>query len=340
LAATAVVIVLILVVNAGYMGRNLVTYGHPLGSRGKLETHSNEIFDGKVVVSNLLRNASLHAGTPWEPFNDLVFRGIIWIHLKLGIGLTDPRTTVHEGFQVAPPNQDEKRTGNPLHAVLGLAVAVLLAIAALRGRRETRLALLYLGLVAMTFVLLSSMIKFSVFASRYHLPFFVLLAPAVGYEVGRWKIPWLTAGLSCALALASTSWLFRLNERPLLPDRDGYSVARSPRESMYFMTGHYMEVPYRTITESVQDAACSSVGIMLSGDGAEYPFWPLLGKPGSETRLEWIVAGTPSARYRDPEFQPCAVICDGSCPDDWTEVRGLPVKLNLAGFRLFLSSPR
>jgi hypothetical protein len=109
---------------------------------------------------------------------------------------------------------------------------------------------------------------------------------------------------------------------------------------MYFMTGHYMEVPYRTITESVQDAACSSVGIMLSGDGAEYPFWPLLGKPGSETRLEWIVAGTPSARYADPGFQPCAVICDGSCPDDWTEIRGLPVKLNLAGFRLFLSSPR
>jgi hypothetical protein len=152
----------------------------------------------------------------------------------------------------------------------------------------------------MTFVLLSSMIKFSVFASRYHLPFFVLLAPAVGYAVGRWKIPWLTAGLSCALALASTSWLFRLNERPLLPDRDGYSVARSPRESLYFMTGHYMEVPYRTITESVQAAACSSVGIMLSGDGAEYPFWPLLGKPGSETRLEWIVAGTPSVYY--PEF--------------------------------------
>jgi hypothetical protein len=128
--------------------------------------------------------------------------------LKLGIGLTDPRTTVHEGFQVGAPSTDEKRAGNTLHAMIGLIATALLAVAVLRGRRAARLTLLYLGLVAATFVLLSSMIKFSVFASRYHIPFFVLLAPAVGYEAGRWRRPWLAAGLACA-GVASGSWLLR-----------------------------------------------------------------------------------------------------------------------------------
>jgi hypothetical protein len=91
------------------------------------------------------------------------------------------------------------------------------------------------------------------------------------------------------------------------------------------------------MASSVKDAACTSVGVMLSGDAAEYPLWPLLGDPKERIRIEWLVAGTPSARYRDPNFQPCAVVCDFSCPDGWTEVRGLPLALDTAGYRLYLS---
>jgi hypothetical protein len=47
----------------------------------------------------------------------------------------------------------------------------------------------------------------------------------------------------------------------------------------------------------------------ISGAGAEYPYWLLLGAPRDDLRIEWIVAGTPSAQYSDPEL-PCAIICD------------------------------
>jgi hypothetical protein len=336
LASAAIAAGLVLIVNAGYLGRNLVTYGNPVGPEGKRETHANEIMTPEVIASNLLRNAGLHAGTPWEPANDLVFRGIVWLHLRMGLGLSDPRTTVHSGFQVGPPSMDEKDAGNPLQAVLALAATAVLTIQVLRGRREARLPLLTLVLAAGSFLLLSSMIKFTLFASRYHLPFFVLVAPAFGYVVGRWN-GWLVAGLAVVMALASSSWLLHLDERPLLQDSDGYSVATSPRQSLYFTTGHFLEGPYSAMASSVKDAACTSVGVMLSGDAAEYPLWPLLGDPKERIRIEWLVAGTPSARYRDPNFQPCAVVCDFSCPDGWTEVRGLPLALDTAGYRLYLS---
>ena len=48
------------------------------------------------------------------------------------------------------------------------------------------------------------------------------------------------------------------------------------------------------------------------------------------------VAGTPSARYVDTDFVPCAVICDYSCPQEWTSVRNLLLDRDLSGFRLFL----
>jgi hypothetical protein len=75
-----------------------------------------------------------------------------------------------------------------------------------------------------------------------------------------------------------------------------------------------LEEPYRDVAGRVEQAACTSVGVMLGGDSAEYPLWPLLNAPRQPMRIEWIVAGRPAARHVDPTFQPCAAICGGSCP--------------------------
>ena len=138
------------------------------------------------------------------------------------------------------------------------------------------------------------------------------------------------------MALTSSSWLLRLDQRPLLKDKKGYSVATSPRESMYFTSGHYLEDPYRQMVDRIESASCSSVGIALGGDAAEYPLWPFLGAPRPDLEVQWIVAGTPSAKYADSGFLPCAVICDHSCPQVWTSVRNLPLDRDLSGFRLYM----
>jgi hypothetical protein len=62
----------------------------------------------------------------------------------------------------------------------------------------------------------------------------------------------------------------------------------------------------------------------------------VLGTPRPDLRVEWIVAGTPSARFADPDFAPCAVVCDESCPADWTRIRGLPLTYERADYRLFM----
>jgi hypothetical protein len=335
--SATLVTLLVLAVNAGYFGRNLATYGNPLGSRGKLDTHANEILDARVLVSNLMRNASLQAGTPWEPVNSFIFRAVIWTHIKIGIDPTDPRTTIHEEFQVRYSPTDENRAGNPYHAAASIVSLAMLILWVARRRQDSGPALLLLLLAGASFLLLSIMIKFSVFGGRYHLPFFVMAAPSVGFVAGRCRSPWLVAGLSVALAVSSQTTMLRLQTRPLLEDRGGYSLLASPRSSLYFTTGHSLEAPYREVSERIEAAGCSSVGIMLSGDAAEYPLWPLLGAPRARLDVQWIVAGTPSARYTDPAFAPCAVVCDGSCPIEWGSVRELPLALQASVLRLYLA---
>jgi hypothetical protein len=146
------------------------------------------------------------------------------------------------------------------------------------------------------------------------MPFFVLLAPVVGYAVGESRPPWIAVRLAAVMLLTSQPWLFDLQERPLLRDGKGRDVLFTSRPSLYFRLAPGLEEAYRDVASRVEQSACTSVGVMLGGDSAEYPLWPLLYAPRQSMRIEWIVAGTPSARYVDPTFQPCAVICGGSCP--------------------------
>jgi hypothetical protein len=128
-------------------------------------------------------------------------------------------------------------------------------------------------------------------------------------------------------------WLFRLDSRPLLPDRLGRSVLTTERGSLYLPPA--LEFPYREFAGAIRAASCDSVGLMLRGDTAEYPLWAYLGAPRPDLTIEWIVAGTPSERYRRPDFEPCAIVCDSSCPAEWTTVRDLPLRLDHSGYRLF-----
>lgn len=335
-AGTLVVVAAVAIVNLGYVGRNLETYGGPMGPTSKVSATSNEIINMKVVVSNLLRNASLQAGTPWEGLNRQLFRAIVGIHFKIGIDPNDPRTSAHPDFQVFRPSQDETRSGNLLQAVLALITIVGLSAYGAWHWRRTRGVALYVLALVLGFVVFSALYKFTPFGSRYELPFFVLTAPAVAWLMDQFRWPLATSLVALALLVYAWPWLVSLNQRPLLPKEAGKSIATQPRDDFYFAIAPSLQAPYQSIADAIGADSCHSVGLMLGGDAAEYPLWAYLGEPNSPIRIEWIVAGTPSARYRDPSFSPCAVVCDISCPGNWTTVSGLPLAMNESGMRLYL----
>jgi hypothetical protein len=108
-------------------------------------------------------------------------------------------------------------------AVLGLQVV--------RGDREARLPLGYLVLTGISFVILSSMIRFTAFGSRYQLPFFALVAPSFGYVVGRWRPTWIPAALGVALIVTARPWFLHLRT-PVTGD-PRVSDSRAEREPVF-----------------------------------------------------------------------------------------------------------
>lgn len=335
LVLSAMTVAIVLVLNAGYFSRNMALYGNPLGSDSRISAHANTILDWRVFISNVLRNASLHAGTPNAYVNKGIALAIVKVHELIGLDPTDPRTSAHLIFRVRPPSLNEAKAGN-----LGQAILILVAAVLVVWKRKSLdpLALGFASIVIAAFLVISLTFKFTVFGSRYHLPFFVLCAPFVGYVIAKLVPPTGVRLIALVLVVACVPWLVSLDPRPLIPPTGSNepSILTRPRDSLYFVLDPGIESTYRDITSRIRDASCSSVGIMLSGGAAEYPVWVLLGAPRPDLTLESIVAGTESARFSKDDFRPCAVICDSSCPKDLTSIRGLSQVYRASGYRLYM----
>ena len=328
----AVVVGLAVVLNAGFALRNISLYGSVFNPN-EVALHRGPLGSPRLVVSNLLRNASLHAGTPSPHVNKVLARAVLLVHEALGVEVNDPRTTSAGRFRISLPSTHEDLAGNPLHALLGLALA---GAYFLERKRYRGLRGGYAAAVAGSFLMLSVLFKWQIFGSRYHLAFFVLGAPLVGRVLEEVRARRLTWAVVTLLFLSAGPWLLSINSRPLVPlPGRAYvgSILREPRERLYFANGTYLMGPVTEISGAVRRAGCGQVGLMLGGNSPEYLFWVSLGAPEA-VRLEWIVAGTPSARFADPAFQPCAIVCE-RCPEDWSELRGLKRTLYRGGFALF-----
>ncbi|MEJ2013707.1 MAG: hypothetical protein P8X64_15975, partial [Anaerolineales bacterium] len=97
---------------------NMDTYGNPIGTTKLANVHTNELMTPRGWISNIVRHASLHAGTPWESVNRVILRGIIKIHLLIDLSVDDPRTTSIGPYMFWKPRTEESFAGNSAHAYL------------------------------------------------------------------------------------------------------------------------------------------------------------------------------------------------------------------------------
>jgi hypothetical protein len=107
-------LLLVGLLDAAFLARNQGTYGNPAGPELRLGSQLNQVIDTGVVISNLIRNASLHLGTPSPHLNKAMSLAVLWVHARMDLDVNDPRTTAEGSFRVKPPKLQETVAGNLL----------------------------------------------------------------------------------------------------------------------------------------------------------------------------------------------------------------------------------
>jgi len=338
----AFTLLLAVAVNAPHWARNLATFGSPLGpgSSGSPGRESdrltNEAMSPGMLASNIIRNLSLHAGTPSPRLNRALEAAVARAHDRLRVPIDDPRTTrlySDTRFRVAGDPTDPDRAGNPLHLLLIVAAVGLIA---LRPTLRRSPGLVRYGLALAGGALLFCLVlKWQPWHSRLQLPLFVLAAPLVA----------LALQGSGAVILGSTLLLGIQAAPPLLHNRlaplaGRHTVFNTPRINQYFQSFSRRptarQQAYVAAAELIRGRACTEVGLMLDWDQWEHPLWVLL--PGSlrgERRLEHVGVANSSARLArlPPDAPPCALVVGGDRADP-IEVEGRSYRMALRGDRL------
>jgi hypothetical protein len=326
--------VIVLVINFGYLSRNWLVFGSLLGGEAQAQTFTNTIMNLRVLLSNLLRNASLHAGTPWPSVNEGLYTLLAKVHWKLDLGMDDARTSMHPFFTIWDYPPSETHATNTVQAVIILLAVVLVMI---RWKRFRSDVILFGGMGILGFILFSSIFKFDILGSRYHMPFFVLAAPFVAAVFAQTVRPIFLGVLILGLLVGASPILLSLENRPLIPTDAHGSIFSTRRLDQYFFESPNLDEPYILITEEIEAAGCNQVGLILKGDTAEYLLWVLLDAPRKELTVDWIISTSDvSGTYRLDGFQPCAVICEG-CGSEGDRYYELPLVFDNYGYRLYLS---
>ncbi len=297
---------IVIALNLGHTSRNALLFGDPLQPRGLGEYHryGNGAHGLGVTLSNGIRFAALHLSGPAPDLVEQAYERIRDLHDFLGVTPEDPRTT-WPGMRFEAPLEwiHEDLSGNFLHALLILICLV--AVAMPQVRQQLPDLARHILLIAASCVLFATLLKWTPWSSRLHLPIFLLAAPAIGTLLAR--APRLAAPIVIILIAGAVPFVIR---NPLHPVNGLDNVFRRPdREQMFSMRPRLGEF-YTQTAERLNATNCRQLGLDMPPDAWEYPLWVAL-QQASETpaRLSVLRAGSVSDRLVDPHFEPCAVLC-------------------------------
>ena len=208
-----ILIVLVSVaINFGYYARNWIVFHDPLGhasDRISLENHSPA-----ALISNITRQIALHIGmhSPGNIWNNFWMNILLSLHELLGISISDPLTTFGEDsvFKIPRFSTTEDFSGNFLHFLL---ITFASFFYFLKVKKEQTLSLFWFACV-LGFIMFCALLRFQLFGSRLHSPFFLLISCFCALVIGERKA--IIKPIVIVLSLATLPFLLLNFQKPII----------------------------------------------------------------------------------------------------------------------------
>ncbi len=321
---------IVAILNLGYWARNTITYGGPLGSPEWISGMTAGSRRPLPVFVRLVENIAINYTSPDGAMTSRMVNFVRSIFL--------PVYPAIQGFKVASGWNHEDMAGNPLHMFLVPVTVILLLLLVGMRKIKDRSLLWYTLTVLASFVVFTLVVHFDTYGTRYQLPFFVCWAPVFGVVMAKLGERRLASTVALLLLLAALPWVFFNKTRPLiaitekpemfsihpfgyLTDTNIGSILITPPSTILFANRLGAEGPDSHMVDAIIASGCKDVGLRIDSHDIEYQYWWLLGAPQSGIRIETLYYSDKLARYADPSFKPCAIIC--TICQDRNHVNGL-----------------
>jgi hypothetical protein len=315
----------VIFLNINFWLRNFEVFGDPLGVAGKVT--QNRLFTIQAIASNIIRNLSIHLGSVFTPLNEALDSSILAFHDLISLSAFDPRTT-YEGTVFKIPvgaiydqiMLSEDTAGNFVHLLLILA-ALLVYIS--RPAIHSKLRHQYVLTLLLCFLIYNIVLAWQPWASRLHLPIFVLFSSFLGCVYSEYiQHQVVRLSLILMVLIGALPYTFFSVNRPLFSHQyfltNIESIFYVDRATQYFNRRTSLAPVYQEAVAFLQAQQCKKIGFELGFDSWEYPFWALFHlhrdiSDAETPQFESVNVDNPSGQIFVTQTQlhdtaPCAIV--------------------------------
>ena len=271
--------------------RNFSLYGSPAGAQSSQVGAMNAPLSLSGALSNLIRNAALHANTGVRPLTQALSHLLGALHALTGRSLQDPATTLlPDSFQFPRELKiTDSDAGNPYHLALILWAIGSIGLRPGQNRRLTVCA----GLLTAGMALFCFLLRWQPWHSRYQLPFFVGFMPVAASVISS---QWPRWAVGAAAGVVTGFGLVVIAENETRPIFNPAYLAQSRTGKMLYHYGPLFQENLATLAGDILRSGCTGVGLKFLSDDAEYPLWVLLRERTFTGRIDSVFVENDSAK--------------------------------------------
>lgn len=294
-AATAV---FALALNLPWMARNYETFHRVLASRETLAKLPMQNRSAAKITANVCRNLALYTGTPFDSATSTMNNLLLCVYTFIW----EPPQESGSVWPTAPfrfSGNSEIKRGDGLGSFMAI-LPVLLAVGVFLCNFKWKSPVtIYLGLLALGFVLFCGYLRWQPWHARLHLPFFILAAPLVGMVLG-WAWPrGLALGAALALVFNALLVLFYNIHYPINLQTD---ESFNSREERYFCEHYTFYAGTAELAQDIVSAGATNVLLKIGYDTWEYPLWVCLKDRGFQGAIQHAFVENESAPRGAPDL--------------------------------------
>lgn len=266
--------VLALSLNVKHYSRNYTVNKSLLNiDDAEAKAYANETMNGKLLLSNLIKNSGLHLGYPIEKKCDSIIRNA---HKAIGVSIDDKRLNYlgipYQSARAAVTHEDY--VTNTVHFILWALAFSFLVFHFLFSKTRNKTEMIIVIVLVAQILLFTGYLKWQPWHTRLHIPIFILsIIPIIlACQKAKWfkGIVWF----STPLLLYSFMFYFVYNNLRPIQNNPVYTKnlrIDDNRFKKYFANQPQLYTEYKVVLEELYDANPKTVGLKMMD--WEYPLF-------------------------------------------------------------------
>lgn len=266
--------VLALSLNVKHYSRNYTVNKSLLNiDDAEAKAYANETMNGKLLLSNLIKNSGLHLGYPIEKNCDSIIRNA---HKAIGVSIDDKRLNYlgipYQSARAAVTHEDY--VTNTVHFILWTIAFSFLVFHFLFSKTRNKTEMIIVAVLVAQILLFTGYLKWQPWHTRLHIPIFIL--SIIPIMLACQKTKWFKGMVWVSIPLLLYSFMFYFVYNNLRPIQNNPIYTKNlriddNRFKKYFANQPQLYTEYKVVLEELYDANPKTVGLKMMD--WEYPLF-------------------------------------------------------------------